>query len=145
MPSSSCVHRYPDHPRLAVACIVWNGPKVLMVKRKNPPARGTWAPPGGSVRLGETCFDAVRREVLEETGIEVRPIKTLTHVDAIYRDDDSTIRYHYVILYIEAEHTGGEQRPGDDAEDVRWFTLQKLEGLNVENETLRILRSIRRE
>ena len=97
------------------------------------------------MRLGETCFDAVRREVLEETGIEVRPIKTLTHVDAIYRDDDSTIRYHYVILYIEAEHTGGEQMPGDDAEDARWFTLQKLEGLNLENETLRILRSIRRK
>ncbi|WP_067619389.1 NUDIX hydrolase [Dissulfuribacter thermophilus] len=139
MYSSASIHKYPDYPRVAVSCVVWKGDRVLMVKRKNPPAKGTWAPPGGSVKLGETCFDAVKREVLEETGINVSPIRTMTHVDAIYKDGDSAIRYHYVILYIEAKYISGTPVPGDDAEDAGWFTLEELSNMKVEKETIRIL------
>ncbi len=114
-----------------------------MVKRKNPPAQGTWAPPGGSVHLGEQCFHAVKREVLEETGLEVEPIRTITHVDAIYHDEKGRVLYHYVILYIEARYLGGEPRPGDDAEDAGWFGLRELECMeDVEEQTLNILSTL---
>ncbi len=139
MHSSSTVHKYPDFPRVAVSAIVWNGKKVLLVKRKNPPAKETWAPPGGSVRLGETCFDAVRRETLEETNLMVEPTRTVTHVDAIYRESSNIICYHYVILYIEAKLLGGDLKPGDDALDAGWFSKDDMSKMNVEAETLRIL------
>ena len=139
MRSSATLHKYPDFPRVAVSAIVWNGQKVLLVKRKNPPAKDTWAPPGGSVRLGETCFDAARRETLEETHLMVEPLRTITHVDAIYRDPSSAIRYHYVILYIEARLLGGDLLPGDDALDAGWFSKEELSKMDVEAETLKIL------
>ena len=146
MCSSATIHKYPEHPRAAVSAIVFNGPKILMVKRKNPPARGTWAPPGGSIHLGEACFDAVRREVLEETAIEVEPIKTITHVDAIYHDERGRVLYHYVILYIEARYLGGMPRPGDDASKVGWFSIEELEGMNnVEKQTLKILKALTKD
>ena len=140
---SAVVHLYPRHPIVAVAGIVIKDREILMVKRANPPAKDTWAPPGGSVKLGETIFDAVKREVIEETGVEVEPVRTITHVDAIYPDKEGAIQYHYVILSVEARYIDGIPRARDDAKKACWMPFDEIDSANkikTEHETLKIIK-----
>lgn len=130
---------YPSLPHLAVATAVFHGRRVLAVKRKNPPAANTWALPGGSVNLGETIFEAAKRETMEETGILVKPLRFLTAVDAIYRDASGVVQFHYAILYVLAEYLKGHHRPCDDTLEARWLTIQELHTLPFEKNTLKII------
>jgi 8-oxo-dGTP diphosphatase len=66
--------------------VVFKGDAVLLVQRGNPPSRGMWAIPGGSVRLGETLQTAAEREILEETGVVIRAGDPVLVFDAIEQD-----------------------------------------------------------
>ena len=61
----------PVGPRLAVSVGVWHAGRILLVQRAKPPMDGLWTFPGGHVEPGETAADAVRREAMEETGLDV--------------------------------------------------------------------------
>lgn len=109
-------------PRPAVGAVVLDdGGRLLVVLRSNPPAAGRWSLPGGSVEPGEGVRDAVRREVAEETGLEVAVGDLVGFVEV--RDD----RHHYVILDFAARVLGGELRAGDDAREVAWMTRSELD------------------
>lgn len=117
---------YPDHPLPSCHALVRDGDRVLLVQRGRPPFEGYWALPGGGIELGETVESAAVREVLEETGLEVAVSRHLGYADGIQRDETGRVRWHYVILYVEAQVTGGALRPGDDAKDVQWMTEQEV-------------------
>lgn len=131
---------YPHHPRPAVGAIVFKDNKILLVKRGRPPAEGQWAIPGGNIKLGECLQNAAQREILEETGIVIKAGRPVYTFDAIIKDDEGKIQFHYVIVDLEAEFVSGEPLPGDDAEDVRWVTEEELAQLNVSPPTLKLLR-----
>ena len=135
-------NEYPSEPRAAVSVLVQRNGEILVVLRGNPPAEETWALPGGSIELGETIYEAAERETLEETGVRVRAMKPLTAVDAIYRDEDGAVRFHYVIVYMLASLISGEPVAGDDVKDARWMTLEELEEYMVEKKTLEILKGL---
>ena len=65
---------YPDRPIAAVGIVVLKGDAVLMIRRGKPPRDGQWSIPGGKQKLGETWRAAARREVAEETGVEIEVI-----------------------------------------------------------------------
>ena len=70
--------RYPKHPLLGVGALIFTasgrrGP-ILLVERGGHPLKGYWSLPGGLVETGETLEDAVRREILEETGLRIQPV-----------------------------------------------------------------------
>jgi 8-oxo-dGTP diphosphatase len=111
---------YPSRPMVGVGAVVWDGTHVLLERRGQPPAQGSWAIPGGLVELGETAEDAVRREVLEECGIEIAVGPILGLFQPIERDADGHIRYHFAIIDFLAYYRSGVLRAGDDAADVRW-------------------------
>lgn len=129
---------YPDAPRVAVGAVVFKGDHVLLVCRRNPPAAGEWAIPGGSVALGETLAAAAEREVLEETGVTVRAGDPIYTFDSIHRDDAGRVAYHYVVTDLRAEHVAGEPVPRDDALDARWVAADELAGLHL-NAVTRLL------
>jgi ADP-ribose pyrophosphatase len=119
---------YPDAPRVATGAVVLHNDKVLLVLRGQPPAANMWAIPGGSVELGETVQSAAEREVREETGLIVTAGEVIYTFDAIYRDKDGRVRYHYVILDVLATAANPNQPlvPADDVRDARWFSLANV-------------------
>jgi 8-oxo-dGTP diphosphatase len=72
------------------------------------------------VELGETLREAARREVQEECGLQVEPSQVLAVVDNIVRDGAGRIRFHYVLIDLLAEYTGGELAAASDIGDARW-------------------------
>jgi 8-oxo-dGTP diphosphatase len=117
---------YPTRPLVAVGAVVWDGGRVLLERRGQPPAQGSWAIPGGLVELGETAESAIRREVQEECGIEIEVGPVLGLFEPIHRDADGRIRYHFTIVDFLAYYRAGELRAGDDAADVRWVSPDEL-------------------
>ena len=100
--------------------LVENG-KILLVKRGREPFKGEWAIPGGRIDEGETAEDCVRREMKEETGLDVKPIKLVGIYSDPKRDPRGIIAAAYLVRRIE-----GELKAGDDAEEVRWFEIDTL-------------------
>jgi 8-oxo-dGTP diphosphatase len=129
---------YPLRPVVGVGVVVWHGERVLLVRRGQAPRVGQWSLPGGAQELGETVAAAARREVLEETGLEVEIGEVLAAVDMIEREA-GRVRYHYTLIDFSAEAAGPELRPGGDAADARWFTPEEVAGLGLWSETLRII------
>jgi 8-oxo-dGTP diphosphatase len=131
---------YPEHPRPAVGAVVFKDGCVLLVRRGRPPAQGQWAIPGGNVRLGETLQQAAEREILEETGIRIAAREPVLTFDAIDRDAEGRVRFHYVIVDLAADYLEGEPRAGDDAAEVRWVSPEDLKTLPVNAKTHALLR-----
>lgn len=131
--------QYPEFPCLAVGAVVFFRGRVLLVRRKNPPAQGTWAIPGGRVELGETLQQAAEREVFEETGIVIRAGAPVLTLDVIDTDDAGRIRFHYVIIDLAADYIRGRPIAGDDALAVRWFSPEALETAAVNRSTRQLL------
>ncbi len=129
---------YPERPLVGVGIVVWHGERVLLIQRGKPPRVGQWSLPGGALELGETVAQAAQREVMEETGLAVEVGEVLAVVDLIERDGDR-VRYHYTLIDFSAEAERAELRPGGDAADARWFTLDELAPLGLWSETVRII------
>lgn len=136
----SCKSLYPDAPRAAVGAVVFKDGRVLLVKRGKPPAEGSWAIPGGSVRLGESIQEAAEREIREETGVIIRAKEPIFVFDTIEPDDAGRIRFHYIVIDLIAEYISGDPVPGDDAADARWISASDMETLEVNEKTHRLLR-----
>jgi ADP-ribose pyrophosphatase len=130
---------FPNHPQVAVGAVVFKDRRVLLVRRGQAPAKGQWAIPGGSVRLGETLQQAAEREILEETGIRIRATSPVLTFDTIERDENGRIRFHYVIVDLAAEYISGTLVAGDDADEARWVAYEELSGLSVNERTLDLL------
>jgi 8-oxo-dGTP diphosphatase len=108
-------------PLVAVGAIALGERGLLMVKRSSPPETGRWTLPGGKVRAGETLAEAVEREVLEETGMEVRCEKLRGWTERI------TEGFHYVILDFDvAVLEGSAATAGSDAADASWVALDRV-------------------
>jgi len=135
--------QYPPRPIVGIGVVVWHGDRVLLVRRGKAPRRGQWSLPGGAQQLGETLAEAARREVREEAALEVDLGEIVATLDLIERDPDQRVRYHYTLVDFTAEATGPALRPGSDAADARWFTLEQIETLGLWSETVRIIKLAR--
>ena len=100
--------------------------RLLLVRRANPPAQGTWSLPGGRVEPGESDPDALRREVAEETGLHVAVGRLVGTVERTGPDGTT-----YVINDHECAVRGGELVAGDDASEVGWFSPTELLALDT--------------
>lgn len=83
------------------------------------------------IRLGETIYEAVRREVREECGIDIEPIQILDVFDNILTDERGQVHFHYIVVYLLAHYLTGEAQAGSDASELRWATLNELNALDM--------------
>ena len=131
---------YPDRPYVGVGVIVFRDQEVLMVKRNKEPNKGQWSIPGGKQMIGETATDAAKRELLEETGVKVNQLLLVDVVDAIIPDVEGKIKYHYTLVDYMVQCQSGESRPGDDAQEVRWVSLNELSSFSLLEKTMNIIK-----
>jgi len=130
---------YPERPIVGIGAVVMGPTGILLIKRGKPPRKGSWSLPGGAQKLGETVDEAARREVKEETGLEVDILGLIDVVDSIRRDDDGAIEFHYTLVDVAATLSGGALAAGSDASDARWFSLEEIAEMNLWSETQRII------
>ena len=128
-----------NKPSIGVGAVVFHNKKVLLVKRKNPPAKGQWAIPGGKLEWGETLQRAAEREIREETGIVIKAGDPVFTFEVIDRNAHESIRYHYVIVDLEAKYVSGTLKPGDDAVDAQWIGENEIPQLEINARTVELL------
>lgn len=110
-----------DPPQVGVGVAVVDEGRILLVKRGREPGKGLWAVPGGKVRWGEPIAQAARREVLEETGLEVDV------GEVIWVGEHLSDEHHIVLIDFVGTVVGGTLEAADDAEEARWVELSEAE------------------
>ena len=128
-----------------MGAIIFEGDQVLLVERAGEPLKGWWSIPGGLLETGEKLEDALRREVLEETGLLVEVMYRFDVFERIMRDTDGRAEYHYVLVDYVCRSTGGELQPGDDVSRVEWVACARLHDYKVTSGTIEAVERAFRE
>jgi ADP-ribose pyrophosphatase YjhB (NUDIX family) len=128
--SRRAARRYPERPMVAVLAVVlrpmdqdW---RILIVQRAQQPNAGRWGFPGGVLELGETVAEGAMRELNEETGIVAEAAGILDVNDAVSRDDEGRVQFHYVLIAVRGLWQSGEGVAGDDAAAVAWASRDDI-------------------
>ena len=117
---------YPERPVVGVGGVIIADGRTLLIRRGHAPLKGEWSIPGGTLEVGETLTEGVRRELAEETGIEVRVLELIEVFERIFSDGDGRAKYHFVILDYLCEVASGSARAGSDVTDVAWAAEPEL-------------------
>ena len=131
---------YPAAPVVGVGGVVVRDGRALIVRRAHEPRRGEWSIPGGAVELGERLTDAVRRELREETGLDVEVGPVLEMFDRIHHDAAGVVRYHFVIVDFVCAAPDGVAVAGTDAAAVAWVTADQLDAYGVNPHAAAVIR-----
>ena len=82
--------------RVGIAVFIFKDGQFLMMQRQGSHGTGTWSVPGGHLEFGESFEDTARREVLEETGVEITNIRFGGVTNDVFESDGK----HYVTIWL---------------------------------------------
>jgi 8-oxo-dGTP diphosphatase len=139
---------YPERPVVGVGGVVIEDGRALLIRRGSEPLRGEWSIPGGTLELGESLEQGVARELLEETGLEVRVLELIEVFDRILEGAGAEGRtrskkgpkYHFVIADYLCQRVGGEAVAASDVTHVAFAVEGELAGFGLTETATRILR-----
>jgi len=114
-------------PRVVVAAIIKNGNKLLLTKETLESGRERWIFPGGGVNFEETLEEAVKREIKEELGMEIKVEKLLGFKEAIF----PKVNYHTIIFFFLAKPLGELSIKEKKILDARYFDFKEVENLDL--------------
>jgi mutator protein MutT len=136
-------HERPTRPVLGAAAVILSDDgRVVLIRRGQAPDAGEWSIPGGGVELGESVEDALRREVREETGLEIAVGEFLETYERVERDAEG-VRFHFVVLDYRATVTGGTLHAGTDAAEVVFADPDDLDRYALADTVRRVIASAR--
>jgi 8-oxo-dGTP diphosphatase len=118
----------PRHSVSVAGVVVRDDGRVLVVQRRD---NGHWEPPGGVLELAETFDEGVRREVAEETGVQVE-VERLT---GVYKN----VKRGIVALVFRCRPAAGEATATDESRRVAWFTPDEVRQHMVPAYAIRVL------
>ncbi len=124
--------QYPRHSVAVTGIAVDNQGRALLIQRRD---NGRWEPPGGILELAESIYDGLRREVREETGLDIDPI-ILT---GVYKKVTSAV----VNLVFRVKVLGGTLTVNDEATDFRWATESELYKIMPEVYAIKVMDALR--
>ncbi len=131
--------RYPARPILGVGALILRDDSILLVERGNEPLKGYWSLPGGAVEAGERLEEAVRREVREETGLEIDAISMFEIFERIIRDNEGRPEYHYVLIDYICRAADGTAAAASDVSRVAWVAQHELSSYRLTEGTLQVI------
>jgi len=113
-----------ERPKVGVAAIIIKDNKVLLGRRKNAHGEDTWSFPGGHMEHHEQVEECARREVLEETGLQIKNIRIGPFTNDIYKKEDT----HYITIFTVSDHDSGEPKVMEPERmvDWNWFDWNNL-------------------
>lgn len=116
--------------KVVVTAIIEYKGKILMGKKPKDkgPYPNAWHLPGGKVEEDERILDAVKREIKEETGLEVKSIKRVGFDDDIEANKTGELT-HYIFLVFKCESTRLQAIPGDDIVKLKWFSKSDFKNI----------------
>jgi len=127
MTERSSRHEDRAAPRDGASIAVLKDRWVLLVRRALPPYAGLWSLPGGKTEANESARDTVRRELKEETGIEVEIEGVVDTVKFVAGESNGGVTYRLTVFY--GHPTGGSLKAGGDAAAAEWVHLDDVEEL----------------
>ena len=130
----------PLHPQLAVSAAIFRDDKILLVRRARSPAKGLYTLPGGRVEFGETLHAAVRREVLEETALEIEIVGLAGWREVLPQTGGGG---HYLIMSFAARWIRGDPVLNHELDDFRWLPPETLGDLRTTDGLAEVIRSAR--
>jgi ADP-ribose pyrophosphatase YjhB (NUDIX family) len=136
-PSDS--RRYPTRPIIGVGGLIFQDDSILLIRRGKPPLEGQWSLPGGAVETGETLEEALRREILEETGLSLAGVRQFEIFERITRDQDGRPEYHFVLIDFISTPASGTAGAADDASACRWVPERELGRYHLTEGTLAVI------
>lgn len=117
------INNVPE-PAIGIGGIVFNNQRqVLMIKRDQPPAKGMWSIPGGKLEAGESMTVACKREVKEETGLDIEVGQIVAVVERRIED------FHYVIIDFMGrlhDHDMATPIAQSDVAEAKWISIDKI-------------------
>jgi 8-oxo-dGTP diphosphatase len=138
---------YPERPVVGIGGVIIEEGRALLIRRGSEPLRGEWSIPGGTLELGESLEEGVARELLEETGIEVRVLELIEVFDRVFLEDGVTggeskrrPRFHFVIADYLCQRLRGEPRAGSDVTDVAYAREEELSRFHLTTTATRVLK-----
>jgi 8-oxo-dGTP diphosphatase len=115
-----------QHPnvRVGLGVFVFKDGKFVMGKRKGSHGEGSWSVPGGHLEFGEDFEDTARREVKEETGLNIKNIKFGAITNDIFKEENK----HYITIWMISEYSSGKVQimEPDKFIEQDWFTFDNL-------------------
>ena len=133
---------YPENPLVGVGVLIRDIDRYLLIKRAADPDKGLWSIPGGIVEIGEKAEDAARREVKEETNLDVDVIEVLDVINKIVMDEESRVKFHFIIIDYLAEFKEGALKASSDALDSRWVSSKEFPLYELSPTLIQLLKSI---
>lgn len=110
--------------RVGIGVFIFKDGTFLMMQRKGSHGQGTWSVPGGHLEFGESFEDTARREVEEETGLNIKNVR----FGGITNDHFSDENKHYVTIWILSDWASGEaqNREPEKCTGIEWRTFADL-------------------
>jgi ADP-ribose pyrophosphatase YjhB (NUDIX family) len=116
---------YPT-PKVDVRGVVFRENKILMVRET---IDGKWSVPGGWADVGLTPFEVARKEVLEESGLIVEPVRLLAVLDKKCHKHPPDL-FHIYKIFVLCKETGGKLQEGMETSDTGFFAVNELPPLS---------------
>ncbi len=108
-------------PAVAVDAIVLKNKSILLIRRRKEPYKGFYALPGGFIECGESCEEAIKREVYEEVGINIKILDLL----GVYSNPERDPRGHVISICYVTMYESGELKESEEAENIKFFNIEE--------------------